>query len=139
MTLRARFFLNLFAPPTIASLFFAVSFCVAGRSFEPLLGLPIILLVACFYAGLPSLAHACVLAIAYRRGLAPESRRALALSSLNGLLAGALIGLLIAAQSGGRDFTFGLILLPIGAATGAINALLHRLPRRRTTSGTTGA
>ena len=128
----SRFCLNLFAPGAIASLLFAFGFCIAGETFEPLLGLPIFLLVAYLYAGIPSLAHACILHVAYRRGVDPKSTGALALSTLNGLLAGTAIVLFIAITTGDNAVgALWCIMLAMGAVTGAINALLHRVPRRR--------
>ena len=132
MSALARFCLNLFAPAPIASLLFAFGFCIAGETFEPLLGLPIFLLVAYLYAGIPSLAHACILHVAYRRGVDPKSAGALALSTLNGLLAGTAIVLFIAIATGDNAVgALWCIMLAMGAVTGALNALLHRVPRRR--------
>lgn len=130
----ARFCLNLLAPPALAVLLLvALGSLVGASSFRALASMPAMLAIAYLYAGLPSLVHACILHFTYRRGLAPQSGRALALSTLNGLLAGLAIALFFATAGGGGATDGPWIMVPVGAATGAINALLHRiaLPRRR--------
>jgi hypothetical protein len=128
MNNRARFCLNLLAPPPIAAVLFAVGSCIGSTSFEPLAWLPVMVLVAYLYAGLPSLLHALIMGALYRRGVNPCGVRALAFSSLNGLVAGLMIYLFIAALTGTIEGSAGLLWLsPLGAATGAANALLQRL------------
>ncbi len=130
MRLRTRFLLDVFAPPLIAALLFMIAICVDERSLRPLAILPFVVFMAYTFAVLPSVVHALFMRSRYLRGTPPGGGRALLLSTLSGLAAGAMIALVITGTSGGPEAF--LVLLPMGAFTGAINAGLQRLlPIRR--------
>lgn len=125
---RPSFLLNLFVPPPIAASLIGIGASVNTLSFAPFALLPMMIAVAYLYAGLPSLAHALILQRCYRQGHAPNGKRALTVSTLNGLLAGTAIYLFFVCIGGIAETLALLLFLPLGAATGALNALLHRIP-----------
>lgn len=131
MQYKGRFALNLLAPAPIAATLIAIGACVNTASLDPLALLPLMVLVGYLYAGLPSLAHALILQRhCYRRGDDPRRKRALTVSTLNGLLAGTAIYFFFVCIGGFAE-TLGMLLFPpLGAVTGALNALLHRIPCR---------
>ncbi|MEY4490179.1 MAG: hypothetical protein RIQ79_2687 [Verrucomicrobiota bacterium] len=121
---RARFALNLFAPVLIASVLLASGVALIEQNTTEFGLIYICIFYGYFFAGLPSLAHACFMHWRYRHGLDPRSRRAWGLMTLSGLCAGCLIGGFFAYAADPRML---LIFAMLGAATGTINALLHRL------------
>lgn len=144
----ARFVLNLLAPVPVAVLLYlsvaAIWTLVVGNAdteFEgtgqQLRWLAVFLIFGYLFAGLPSLAHALFMERRYRRGLDPRSRQALRVSTLSGLCAGFVIGGLFALSAGhiGPLLTF----VSLGAAAGALTALLHQLFPAKTQAPETGS
>ncbi len=128
MKLVLRFVLNLLSPAPIAAtlLLTAAAILENGHFTESLRWLPIYVFFGYLYALLPSAAHAWWLHRRYRAGLDPRSGRAIALSTVSGFCAGLAVGLFLAAMANGNPGGL-LIFVPLGAATGALNGLLHRL------------
>lgn len=128
MNTRARFALDLLGPPFIASVLFTLGLAVAARTLESLAAFPAVLISGYAYAIVPGLAHALWMRSRYRAGLDPRSNRTVGIMILTGLGAGAAIaGLFLIVGAGFHPF---LIFLPLGAATGVFNALLHRMVPR---------
>lgn len=127
MNTRARFALDLLGPPFIASVLFTLILAIDQRNVAAINLLPFIVPFGYAFAILPSLAHALWMRHRYRRGLDPRSPRAAGIMALTGLGAGAAIAPLFLNLQGAGAF---LIFLPLGAVTGAVNALLHRMVPR---------
>lgn len=85
------------------------------------------------FALLPSVAHALWLQNRYRAGVAPRSALAIGYSILTGTIAGLTIGLFFMVTSGG-DAGGLLMMIPLGAATGALNGVLQFLIREQPAS-----
>ena len=121
---RLRFAIDFLSPTPIAALLFTVGVAITERAPEAVVAFPFVVLLGYVYAILPSLAHALWMRRCYRRGMEPRSLRAAGIMTLSGLLAGSAIGGHIFFAGAG---SFALLFPPLGAATGALNALLHRL------------
>jgi hypothetical protein len=123
----ARFALDPLAPIPVSSLLFTLAIALNGEGLEALLLFPFVVLYACIFAGLPSVAHALWMRRQYRAGAAPGGARALKRGALSGLLSGGVVGAFF--------FSLGafpaLVWFPLlGAATGLLSGLLQRCFRR---------
>lgn len=124
-----RFILNILTPTPLAALLLVVFFAVQKNT-PPLSKLPAaflgLTLMGYIFAILPSLAHAWWLHRRYRAGLDPRSLRAAGISTVSGALAGLAIGLVFAFDHHDPSGPLRMF-VPLGAAAGALNGLLHFL------------
>lgn len=120
----ARIALELLAPPVVASVLFTVVMSAVTLSPGGLAVLPVVLLFAYMFAGIPSALFTAAMEVAFWRGLDPGSSRAVRLAALLGLLAGLLIAVPFSVTPKACE---SLALFPsLGAMTGALVGLLVR-------------
>ena len=135
---RARIALELLAPPMVASVLFTIVMSVVALSPGGLAVLPIVLLYAYPFAGIPSALFTAVMEVAFWRGLDPGGWRAVRLAALLGLLSGLLIAVpfSLTPEKACESLT---LFSALGATTGALVGNLVRSRSRgqgATLSGT---
>jgi hypothetical protein len=124
-----RVVVEVLAPSTLGALVIGLPTLISRHDFKAFSDISLLLLFGYLYAGLPSIAYALVLEVAFACGLRPVSWTAVALSSFLGLAAGTVI----VAGIGARNFSIEGILvmggvgLIVGAAIGLF--IKHRSTR----------
>ena len=126
-----RFLLNAFLPAFLASVILAL--LESPQLHAPLLEVPLLTIAftgyASVFAALPSLVHASLMEVVYRK-IAPSHPFAIFASGVSGALAGVFLGHVILPHAYGSTGVHSLPLL--GAATGLLLGLMLAALNRRT-------
>jgi hypothetical protein len=119
--------MELLLPPIlVASPFLA--FALLFGQLEAAFGM---LTFAYLLAGIPSIAFAVILEVAFMAGLDPRGDGFVRFASWLGLIAGLAMAAFARGRGGGAHFTTFLLLAPLGIAGGAFTALIIRWWSRR--------
>jgi hypothetical protein len=130
VTRGTRIALELLGPPFVASIILTGIFAVLDRDATAFLGLPLILVFAYLFAGLPAAAFTLVLEVAWAKGADPGSWSAVRLAALAGLPSGLLVTLWFAPWAHSGPLSSFALFGALGAATGGITGLLVRARTR---------
>ena len=118
-----RILANLMLPPCVATLLLLVPLVLLGRV-PPWKEVAVVMIYGYAFAAIPSAIHAIVMERFYRRGLLPTQGRAIGASTVSGLFAGLMVSIILAVASSSFSLEKLWVYPLLGAATGAVVALL---------------
>ncbi len=119
-----RIAVEVLGPPLLAATFLAVIAMLGLREVGTLKLFPLFLVFGYLLAGLPSLAFAAIMELAFARGLDPCSPRSVLLSTALGAASGVPIDMLMAGKPTARPNALFFVML--GLLTGFVMGLLIR-------------
>lgn len=134
-----RVLLNLLLPPGVAAVLLAGAMSIVQAELMDLRYAALLSLYAYAFASVPCVTHTLTMEFCYRRGLLPTRWKAVAFSTVSGAISGVLVVV-------GFGIRFGvladlksafLIYSALGAATGAVTAIIIKMFARTVVKGPT--